>query len=162
MGIYVIWKFAERPDLREAVRARPGRRATANAVHGQQALQLPVVPGSCRRSPASRRRRNAGGGRRGGSRGASTGAIRSARSRPRKLAPIATALEWATNIGHPGPANPAESEIFDTFILPTMFANVVTGRMSSGSRSMDAHQQVKKIFEKWRSRGLVAGGASDL
>jgi hypothetical protein len=25
----------------------------------------------------------------------------------------------------------------------------------------DAHQQVKKIFEKWRAKGLVAGGAKD-
>jgi len=25
----------------------------------------------------------------------------------------------------------------------------------------DAHQQVKKIFEKWRGKGLVAGGSGD-
>jgi len=27
----------------------------------------------------------------------------------------------------PGPANPAESEVFDTFVLPPMFANAATG-----------------------------------
>src|SRR2546426_6921491 len=80
---------------------------------------------------------------------------------PSKLKPIATALQWATNIGHPGPANPAESEIFDTFVLPTMFANAATGRMSAKQALDDAHQQAKKIFEKWRSKGLVAGGSGD-
>src|SRR5437588_791437 len=80
---------------------------------------------------------------------------------PSKLKPISTALQWATNIGHPGPANPAESEIFDTFVLPTMFANAATGRMSPKQALDEAHQQAKKIFEKWRQRGLVEGGSGD-
>jgi len=80
---------------------------------------------------------------------------------PAKLKPISTALQWATNIGHPGPANPAESEVFDTFVLPTMFANAATGRMTARQALDDAHQQVKKIFEKWRGKGLVAGGSGD-
>ena len=80
---------------------------------------------------------------------------------PSKLTPISTALQWATNIGHPGPANPAESEIFDTFVLPTMFANAATGRMSAKQALDEAHQQAKKIFEKWRGKGLVAGGSGD-
>src|SRR5207253_2448555 len=80
---------------------------------------------------------------------------------PAKLKPISTALQWATNIGHPGPANPAESEIFDTFVLPTMFANAATGRMSAKQALDEAHQQAKKIFEKWRGKGLVAGGSGD-
>jgi len=80
---------------------------------------------------------------------------------PTKLKPIGTALQWATNIGHPGPANPAESEIFDTFVLPTMFANAATGRMTPEESLNDTHQQVKRIFEKWRAKGLVAGGAGD-
>src|SRR5207247_2052475 len=71
------------------------------------------------------------------------------------------ALKWATNIGHPGPANPAESEIFDTFVLPTMFANAATGRMSPKQALDEAHEQAKKIFEKWRGKGLVAGGSGD-
>ncbi|HEX9215830.1 MAG TPA: hypothetical protein VF864_02520, partial [Gemmatimonadales bacterium] len=80
---------------------------------------------------------------------------------PTKLKPIGTALQWATNIGHPGPANPAESEVFDTFVLPTMFANAATGRMTPEQALDDAHQRVKAIFEKWRAKGLVAGGTGD-
>ena len=78
---------------------------------------------------------------------------------PTKLQPIGTALQWATNIGHPGPANPAESEVFDTFVLPTMFANAATGRMTPEQALDDAHKQVKTIFEKWRAKGLVGGGS---
>ncbi len=78
-----------------------------------------------------------------------------------KLKPIGTALQWATNIGHPGPANPAESEVFDTFVLPTMFANAATGRMSPQQALDEAHKQVKAIFERWRAKGLVAGGSKD-
>ena len=80
---------------------------------------------------------------------------------PDKLRPISSALEWATNIGHPGSANPAVGEIFDTFVLPTMFASVATGRASAKQALDEAHKQAKAIFEKWRARGLVAGGAGD-
>src|SRR5437867_4497761 len=37
-----------------------------------------------------------------------------------------------------------------------MFANAATGRMSAKQALDDAHQQAKKIFEQWRSKGLVA------
>src|SRR5438445_11031161 len=50
---------------------------------------------------------------------------------PSKLKPISTALQWATNIGHPGPANPADSQILDTFVLPTLFANAATRLMTA-------------------------------
>src|SRR5205814_971299 len=53
------------------------------------------------------------------------------------------------------------SEIFDTLVLPTMFANAATGRMSAKQALDEAHQQAKKIFEKWRGKGLVAGGSGD-
>jgi len=51
--------------------------------------------------------------------------------------------------------------VFDTFVLPTMFANAATGRMTPAQALDDAHQQVKRIFEKWRAKGLVAGGSGD-
>src|SRR5438046_10523776 len=80
---------------------------------------------------------------------------------PTKLKPISTALKWTTNIGHPVPANPAEREIFDTCVLPTMFANAATGRMSPKQALDEAHEQAKKIFEKWRGKGVMTGGSGD-
>ena len=35
-----------------------------------------------------------------------------------KLAVLKDAEKWSTNVGHPGTANPAEGEIFSTFVLP--------------------------------------------
>ena len=50
--------------------------------------------------------------------------------------------------------------MFDTFVLPTMFANAATAQMSPKQALEAAHKQVKTIFEKWRSKGLVAGGSA--
>jgi hypothetical protein len=38
---------------------------------------------------------------------------------------------------------------------------VVTGRLSAKQALDETHKQVKTIFEKWRAKGLVAGGAGD-
>src|SRR5213594_3141770 len=140
MGIYVIWKFAQSPDVAKQFMldlishyrvADPGAAVAQKPAAGNKWLEQATASDPFGSNP------------------------------PSKLKPIATALQWATNIGHPGPANPAESEIFDTFVLPTMFANAATGRMSAKQALDDAHQQAKKIFEKWRSKGLVAGGSGD-
>ena len=80
---------------------------------------------------------------------------------PNKLAPIKDAVRWSTNVGHPGPANPAIGEIFDTFVIPDMFAKAATGTLSVRDALEEAHRRCKEIFEKWRRRGLVAGGSRD-
>lgn len=71
------------------------------------------------------------------------------------------ALKWSTNIGHPGPANPAEGEIFDTFVLCDMFAKAATGTLSPAAALAEADTRVKAIYKKWRARGLVGGGGAD-
>jgi ABC-type glycerol-3-phosphate transport system substrate-binding protein len=74
-----------------------------------------------------------------------------------KLAFLAKATDWSTNIGYPGPANPAIGETFGTFVIPTMFARAARGGVSPAQAVTDADRQVKSIFEKWRARGLVGG-----
>src|SRR5215475_7078983 len=66
-----------------------------------------------------------------------------------KLAFLAKATDWSTNIGYPGPANPAIGETFGTFVIPTMFARAARGGVSPAQAVADADQQVKSIFEKW-------------
>src|SRR5437763_671770 len=46
------------------------------------------------------------------------------------------------------------------FFVPALKA--ATGRMSAKQALEEAHQQAKKIFEKWRGKGLVAGGSRDI
>ena len=38
-----------------------------------------------------------------------------------KLAVLKDAEKWSTNMGYPGPANPAEGEVFATFVLPNTY-----------------------------------------
>ena len=74
-----------------------------------------------------------------------------------KLAVLKDAEKWSTNMGHPGPANPAEGEVFSTFVLPNMLASVARG-MKPEDAAVQADQQAKTIFEKWRQRGLIGSG----
>jgi multiple sugar transport system substrate-binding protein len=72
-----------------------------------------------------------------------------------KLIPLRDAEKWATNIGHPGPANPAEGEIFGTFVIPNMFARVAQKRQSAEESVKQAAAECRKIFDKWRAQGLI-------
>jgi multiple sugar transport system substrate-binding protein len=157
MGIYAIWKFAQSPDVAKQFLLDLIARYR-DAVMASKLYNFPSYPGSLAEANVPVARKPAAG----------TRWLEEACANdpfgstpPNKLKPISTALQWATNIGHPGPANPAESEVFDTFVLPTMFASAATGRMTPQQALDEAHQQVKRIFEKWRAKGLVAGGAGD-
>ncbi|NIK57096.1 ABC transporter substrate-binding protein [Kribbella shirazensis] len=74
-----------------------------------------------------------------------------------KLGVLKNAIEWSTNIGHPGPANTAEGEVFATFVIPNMFAKAARGELNPEQAVADAERQIKPIFDKWRKRGLVGG-----
>lgn len=74
-----------------------------------------------------------------------------------KLKLLADGTKWSTNIGAPGPANPAEGEVFSTFIIPNMFARVARGETTAKQAVMDAENQINPIFAKWRAKGLVGG-----
>jgi len=157
MGIYVIWKFAQSPDLaKQFLLDLIGH--YRDAVMGSKLYNFPSFAGSVADAGVPVAQKPAAGKKwlEGVTANDPFGS-----NPPSKLQPISTALEWATNIGHPGPANPAESEIFDTFVLPTMFASAATGRMSAKQALDEAHKQAKTIFEKWRAKGLVAGGSQD-
>ena len=72
-----------------------------------------------------------------------------------KLLPLKDAERWSTNVGHPGPANPAEGEIFGTFVIPTMLARVAQRRQSAEESVKQAAAECRKIFDKWRAQGLI-------
>jgi multiple sugar transport system substrate-binding protein len=75
-----------------------------------------------------------------------------------KLNFLAQARDWTTNIGHPGPSNTAEGEVFNTFIIPNMFARAARGEVSARQAVADAESQINPVFAKWRQQGLVGGG----
>jgi multiple sugar transport system substrate-binding protein len=80
---------------------------------------------------------------------------------PDKLALLAKSLPWSTNLGYPGFANPAEGEIFDTYVLTDMFAKAATGALSPKDAMTEASTRAKEIFTKWRQKKMVPGGGKD-
>lgn len=75
-----------------------------------------------------------------------------------KLKAMKDAESWSTNVGFPGPANPAEGEIFGTYVIPNMFARVAQGNQSAEDSVKQAAGECRKIFEKWKAQGLVGKG----
>ncbi|KKL15049.1 hypothetical protein LCGC14_2509520, partial [marine sediment metagenome] len=74
---------------------------------------------------------------------------------PDKYKVLEDVLDWATNVGYPGYANAAISEIFGTWVISTMFARVASGHLSPEAALKAADKKVQAVFKKWRARGLV-------
>jgi multiple sugar transport system substrate-binding protein len=74
-----------------------------------------------------------------------------------KLLMLGGAKEWTSNLGFPGPANPAEGEVYNTFIIPEMYAKAARGEMTPAEAVAEAEARIVTIFDKWRGEGLVSG-----
>lgn len=82
---------------------------------------------------------------------------KAAGDRPDKLLSIETAYEWAHNVGWPGPSNAAIDEVFNTFIIPVMFAQTSLDLLKPEEALDRAAAEMRKIYGKWRKAGLVGG-----
>ena len=65
------------------------------------------------------------------------------------------AEKYTHNIGYPGTMNPAMDEVFSTFLIPQMFAQVSQGKMSAADSVASIKSQVQAIYKKWEDRGKV-------
>ncbi len=68
---------------------------------------------------------------------------------PGKYSALSGVLDWATNVGFPGYATAAIDEVFNTFVIPTMFARVARGEVRPEAAVDAAQQDVERIFKKW-------------
>jgi multiple sugar transport system substrate-binding protein len=68
---------------------------------------------------------------------------------PGKYTALAGVLDWATNVGFPGYATAAIDEVFNTFVIPTMFARVARGEIEAQAAVDAAQLDVERIFKKW-------------
>ncbi len=68
---------------------------------------------------------------------------------------LSDVLSWATNVGYPGYANAAIDEIFNTWVINTMFAKAATGDETPENAIKQAEVTCKRVFDKWRGKGLV-------
>lgn len=152
MGCYVIWRFAQNPDLAEEFLLTLVDNYR-DAMLASKLYNFPSFPGSVadRSVPVAQK---AEAGQRWIEEVCENDPFGS--NPKNKLAPIKNAVRWSTNVGHPGPANPAIGEIFDTFVIPDMFAKAATGALSVRDAIAEATRRCQEIFTKWRQRGLVA------
>ncbi|HXH14407.1 MAG TPA: extracellular solute-binding protein [Alphaproteobacteria bacterium] len=74
---------------------------------------------------------------------------------PDKYKVLEDVLDWATNVGYPGYANAAIDEIFNTWVINVMFAKAATGAASPEDAIKEAEVACKRIFAKWREKGLL-------
>jgi len=63
---------------------------------------------------------------------------------------LESALDWSTNVGYPGYATAAVDEVFNTFVIPTMFAKAAQDVMSPEDAARAAEKEVRRIFDKWK------------
>lgn len=72
-----------------------------------------------------------------------------------KYSVLADVTTWATNVGYPGYANAAIDEIFNTWVLNTMFAKAASGELSPQAAIKEADKKCRAVFAKWHARKLV-------
>jgi multiple sugar transport system substrate-binding protein len=73
-----------------------------------------------------------------------------AKAEPRgKYAVLTGVLEWATNVGYPGYATAGIDEVFNTFVIPTMFARVARDEATPEQAADAAQKEIERIFAKW-------------
>lgn len=68
---------------------------------------------------------------------------------------LGTLTNQATNVGYPGYANAATDEIFNTWVLNTMFAKAATGNQTPENAMKEAHATCQRIFAKWHEKGAI-------
>jgi len=74
---------------------------------------------------------------------------------PDKYKVMDDVLKWATNVGYPGYATAAIDEIYGTWVLNVMFAKVAAGKASPEDALNEADAACRRIFGKWKEKGLV-------
>jgi multiple sugar transport system substrate-binding protein len=69
---------------------------------------------------------------------------------PDKYKVLANVLDWATNVGYPGYATAGIDEVFNTFVIPTMFAKAAQDVLSPEDAARAAEKEIQRIFDKWK------------
>ena len=68
---------------------------------------------------------------------------------------FADAEKWTVSVGYPGYANPMIDEVFGTWLVPRMFADAASGRLTPDDATKRYSAELNRIFGKWRGLGKV-------
>ncbi|HEX9147742.1 MAG TPA: extracellular solute-binding protein [Thermoanaerobaculia bacterium] len=133
MNCYVIWKFAENPDLAKQFLVDLVDHFSDVFREGES-YNFPSFPGSL---PDLQQRLSSD----------------PKADPPDKYRVLGSVLDWATNVGFPGYATAAIDEVFNTFVIPTMFARVARKEVTPEAAAGDAERQIDRIFDRWKRAG---------
>jgi multiple sugar transport system substrate-binding protein len=65
------------------------------------------------------------------------------------------AQNYTKNIGYPGTTNAAMDQVFSSYLIPQMFAQVSQGKLSAADSVSAIDKQVRNIYSQWRARGKL-------
>ena len=139
MGVFVIWKFAKNKEM-----------ARKYLVDQQLGYREHFIRSGYYNFPAWT--------------GAIKGGFKEIRKmcaqdthKPRGKYTVLTTIaeKYTTNPGHPGNTTPVIDEIFNTFLIPQMFAEVAQGKSSPADAVSAFASKAQGIYRKWRNQGLV-------
>lgn len=135
VGIYVVWKFSENQEA--AKRFLVDLALASRELFIQSDYQhLPAFPGAVPDLADL--------------------AANDPKAQPTdKYRLLVDAVDWTTNIGHPGHSNAAADEVLKAAVISQMFAAAARGEMTAEEAVRAAEAQIKPIFQKWRERGKI-------
>ncbi|HET8734553.1 MAG TPA: extracellular solute-binding protein [Anaeromyxobacteraceae bacterium] len=129
MDCYVIWKFAENKDGAQQFLIDYMRQFPA-AFRASEFYNFPCFPKAVP--------------------DLATLVTNDPKAVPRgKYAVLATAMEWSTNVGHPGYASAAVDQVYNQFVIPTMFARAARGDATPEDAVREADREAKRIFARY-------------
>jgi multiple sugar transport system substrate-binding protein len=129
MNCYVVWKFAENPDAAQQFLVDLVDHF-ADVFREGESYNFPCFPASL---PDLQQRI----------------ANDAKADPPDKYRVLGSVLDWATNVGFPGYATAAIDEVFNTFVIPTMFARVARDEISAEAAAGMAEEEIRRIFDRW-------------
>lgn len=157
MGVWVIWRFGRAPDLAKEFLLALLESARESSL-GSELYNFPSYLGAAAEKNTPLAQKPDGGLKwlQAQVRTDKFGSLP-----PDKLKVLVDSLNWTTNVGWPGTANPAEGDIVESSLIPDMFAKAATGQLTPKQAVQETNARVKDIFNKWRRQGLVGGGGKD-
>jgi multiple sugar transport system substrate-binding protein len=73
---------------------------------------------------------------------------------PDKYATLADFQDFSFNVGYPGYTTPAVDEMFTTFLIPQMYAEVARGASAEDAVG-NLEAQLEQIWSKWQGLGKL-------
>jgi multiple sugar transport system substrate-binding protein len=139
MGVYVIWKFAKNKEAAKQYLVDQQLAYRQHFVRSEY-YNFPPWTGAIKGGFETIRKMTA-----------------QDQHKPKGKYSVLTTIaeKYTTNPGHPGHTNAVIDEIFNTWMIPGMFAKVAQGKSSPADAVKDFDAQARRIYRKWKAQGLV-------